>query len=304
MAKINSYTLSPLSAEDVFVFSAILCDNEIDRDFEQFSVSSLETLKEMFIGKTAILNHSMRAEDQSARTFKTEVISDGRKNSLGEDYVYLKAWAYMVRTDKNADMIKDIEAGIKKEVSVSCSVKECICSVCGKNLRSGYCEHTKGKSVDGKLCYSVLNKPTDAYEWSFVAVPAQKNAGVTKSFGTKKEERTTEDIIKSLESDDTVTLTGNEKKMLLEKFKGLEEKASDGEEYRSELIKRAIALSSLALPDISADKMGSICSSLSVSQLKNFIEGLEKKEDTLPLGIQTQKKETNLMKADNASFKI
>lgn len=28
----------------------------------------------------------------------------------------------------------------------------------------------------------MLCEPTDAYEWSFVAVPAQKNAGVTKHF--------------------------------------------------------------------------------------------------------------------------
>ena len=28
-----------------------------------------------------------------------------------------------------------------------------------------------------------LQDPTDAYEWSFVAVPAQRNAGVVKRFG-------------------------------------------------------------------------------------------------------------------------
>ena len=34
----------------------------------------------------------------------------------------------------------------------------------------------------GKLCYGLLKEPTDAYEFSFVAVPAQRGAGVTKSF--------------------------------------------------------------------------------------------------------------------------
>ena len=34
---INKYALRPLKKEEVFVFSVILCDNDIDRDFERFS---------------------------------------------------------------------------------------------------------------------------------------------------------------------------------------------------------------------------------------------------------------------------
>jgi hypothetical protein len=46
----------------------------------------------------------------------------------------------------------------------------------------GTCEHEKGKLYGGKLCYAELREPTDAYEWSFVAVPSQKKAGVMKKF--------------------------------------------------------------------------------------------------------------------------
>lgn len=46
-------------------------------------------LTDFFIGKTAIRDHSMKSSDQSARTYKTEVVGQ-HKNSLGEDYVYLK----------------------------------------------------------------------------------------------------------------------------------------------------------------------------------------------------------------------
>ena len=34
-----------------------------------------------------------------------------------------------------------------------------------------------------QLCYLELRDPTDAYEWSFVAVPAQRKAGVLKRYG-------------------------------------------------------------------------------------------------------------------------
>ena len=50
-------------------------------------------------------------------------------------------------------------------------------------MRWGGCGdgHEKGQEYDGKLCYADLNNPKDAYEFSFVAVPAQRGAGVTKS---------------------------------------------------------------------------------------------------------------------------
>ena len=92
----------------------------------------------------------MKSSDQSARTYKTEVIKDStRKNSLGEDYVYLKAWCYMPRIKKNEELIEEIKAGIIKEVSVGCAVKSCVCSVCGKELGKSECSHVRGGVYDG-----------------------------------------------------------------------------------------------------------------------------------------------------------
>ena len=92
---------------------------------------------------------------------------------------YLKGYAYMLRTQSNQDLIAEIEGGIKKEVSVGCAVAQSRCSICGENIRD--CPHEKGMTYDGKLCWADLVGATDAYEWSFVAVPAQKEAGVMKS---------------------------------------------------------------------------------------------------------------------------
>ena len=304
MEKINSYTLSELSPEDVFVFSVVLCDNEIDRDGERFTVDSLKTLEQLFVGKTAIMNHSMKAEDQNARTFKTELISDGRKNSLGEDYYYLKAWAYMIRTESNADLIKEIEAGIKKETSVGCSVSEIRCSVCGSDRRKKRCAHVKGHEYDGRLCFDELINPTDAYEWSFVAVPAQKNAGVTKSF-SNKEVNTTQDIIKSIERCEEITLSKSECEKLVSAVNELREKAADGEKYRSFLIKNAVSLAAVAFPEIGAEGMGEICKTLSVENLKSLVCALEKKKsNSMPCGYQTGSPAEQKSDESNSSFII
>lgn len=185
LEKINRFTRRPLTEDEVYVFSVILCDNDIDRDCERFSDEALDELREKFIGRTGIFDHDAAASNQNARIFDAAVIEDGsRLTKCGKPYRYLKAEAYMVRTSENRDLIAEIDGGIKKEVSISCSASERKCSVCGADKDKGGCEHVKGKMYGGRLCHTVLSGITDAYEWSFVAVPAQVSAGVTKHFSS------------------------------------------------------------------------------------------------------------------------
>lgn len=178
MILINRLSKKELTPAQVYTFAIRLCDNEIDRDWERFDEEALETLSRLFVGKSGIFDHNWSAEGQTARLYKTEVCRESGKTGAGDGCQYLKGYAYMLRSEKNEALIEEIEAGIKKEVSVGCSVAGRSCSICGKE----HCEHQGGKRYNGKLCYFTLKEPTDAYEWSFVAVPAQRKAGVIKSF--------------------------------------------------------------------------------------------------------------------------
>lgn len=181
LAQINRFAKKELSAEEVYTFAVKLCDNEVDRDFERFDRTALERLAELFVGRTGIFDHTWSAGGQTARIYRTEVVEGETLTQAGERYCWCKGWAYMLRTEKNAELIAEIEGGIKKEVSVGCSAAKRTCSICGKD--AGLCEHERGRYYGGRLCYATLGDITDAYEWSFVAVPAQKEAGVVKRFG-------------------------------------------------------------------------------------------------------------------------
>jgi hypothetical protein len=159
----------------------------VDRDFERFDGAALERLGELFLGKSGIFDHQWSAQGQTARIYRTEVVREpGRVTAAGDEYCWLKGWAYLLRTEKNADLIAEIEGGIKKEVSVGCSMGRSVCSICGGE--AGNCQHVKGQSYGGQLCFTELREPLDAYEWSFVAVPAQRSAGVLKRFGQESDE--------------------------------------------------------------------------------------------------------------------
>lgn len=180
LEKINKFTRRPLEEDEIYTFDVILCDNKTDRDGEKFSDNALNQMKELFVGKTGIFDHNPKGENQTARIFDTEIVSDET------GYKCLKANCYMVRTSSNSDLILEIDGGIKKEVSVSCSCSKRICSICGKDSFKSPCIHKNGQFYGNKKCCFILDNVTDAYEWSFVAVPAQKNAGVTKKFSEIK----------------------------------------------------------------------------------------------------------------------
>lgn len=183
---INRHTLQPVTAEEVFTFKAVLCDNETDRAFERFTTKALQDLQKLFVGKPVIKDHMRRADNQVARIYRTELVQGTRTTKGGELYTQLVAHCYMVKTAGNADLIAEIKGGIKKEGSVSCAVDSVLCSICGSDNRKAYCQHYPGRSYskEGKAetCVFLLASGRDAYEFSLVPVPCQRKAGTCKSY--------------------------------------------------------------------------------------------------------------------------
>ena len=196
LKKINKYTLSPVTAEDVFIFKATIADNEQDdRNFMPFNLKALQDLKKLYPGKTMLKDHSRRADNQIARVYDTELVQNANKQTeLEELHTELIAKIYMIKTDSNKDLIAEIMGGIKKEVSTSTVPNKMICNICHGDGRK--CRHWPGAEYtveDGsstgtkKRCKMLLDGAKEAYELSFVAVPAQPRAGTHKSIGFTKD---------------------------------------------------------------------------------------------------------------------
>lgn len=271
MKKINRYTRREYKPEEVYTFSLVLCDNEVDRDFERFSIPALKRLQELFLGKTCILDHERKSANQTARIYDTALEQEaGRVTQAGEPYTRLTARAYLPKTEKSRETIELIESGILKEVSVSCAVKRSVCGICGKES----CSHQKGREYGGKLCSRVLEEPTDAYECSFVAVPAQREAGVRKGW---REEPADGDCLQKLKESGCreVRLTAEETLRLRDKIAELEEKADWGEAYRDSLREDILRYSGLLQPELPREVMKAAVEHLSLSELSQLGKAYE-----------------------------
>ncbi len=183
LEKINQYTMRELSAEEVFTFSLIACDNQIDRDCERFADETLAEMAQLYPGKTVLLDHSWSAKDQCARVYAAEVRSDPVR--VGVKQLLLRCYIPRLRNTENA--IAAIETGLRKECSVGCAVRLRKCSICGQDYDGG-CLHLRGHEYNGQVCHVILAGCDDVYEVSMVAVPAQREAGVVKSGEAKPNE--------------------------------------------------------------------------------------------------------------------
>jgi len=262
LALIHRWTRRALAAEELYVFRANLCDNEIDRDGERFTRPALETLANLFVGKTGLFDHSGSSRDQVMRVYAAEVADDpARATKSGEPCAALSAKVYLLRGGENEALIRAIDGGIKKEVSISCAVKSVTCSVCGKPFGRDGCTHRKGETCDGAPCHAVLEDPTDAYEFSFVAVPAQPAAGVVK----KKQKRQDNDA----------------------ELAALRRLAEDGKAFRTELLEKTLRAAAIAVPGMQRGTWQSMCAALPTVELRALCGTLEAQASrTLPLKSQ------------------
>jgi len=177
LAKINQYTRRDFRADEVYIFSMKLCDNETDCDYERFTIDALHKLAFLFLGKTGIINRNYTNynESNTARIFECDVCSkDTICTSSGEVYTYLVAQAYIPITDDNKEIIKELKCGTIKDISIGCAIAKLNCNICGTDLKNDQCKHIQGNTYNGVTCCKILNNPTVAYEWSFTVKPNYK----------------------------------------------------------------------------------------------------------------------------------
>ena len=270
---INRLSRTPLTEAEVYAFSVRLCDNEVDRDQERFSTQTLEQLAPLFVGKSGILDHNWSAQGQTARLYRTEVVREPQRlTQAGDMYCWLKGYAYMIRTPENQALIAEIEGGIKKEVSVGCAVEKAVCSICGAP-REEACGHTPGARYEGSLCYISLEGAADAYEFSFVAVPAQPLAGVVKGLGEPRAQSLRE------------LACGNAP--CLRELKTLEQEARLGRKWLAELRTDVVRLGGLADPAADLAVLKTIADKLEEEELQALKQAYQAKAQArYPLAVQ------------------
>ena len=151
------------------------------------------------------------------------------------------------------------------------------------------------------MCHCILKDPTDAYEWSFVAVPAQVGAGVVKNHPKTKVTKTFKEFEKVIKRGDEIIISPDLSKELGEKIAHLESLAADGKAYRKELTDETVKYASLALNGIDVATAQEMCKGLDIERLRKLRDSfLERAGKVIPLSPQLKPENKNY--TDNNQF--
>ena len=182
LAVINRFALAELTAEQVYVRTAYLAHNAIDRDGEVFDDALLDSFALTLVGKGLFVKHPGSWDGDSGpgvgRWFSARTVTmslDEARVALHEPNLkfppstqmakLLETSAYLPRSGKNADLIADIDAGVAGDVSIGFRATD----------RSAVTD-TAGNTIAMRIL-----GPGEALEGSLVWLGAQPGARVHKS---------------------------------------------------------------------------------------------------------------------------
>lgn len=203
LARINAYTRSPKTADEVAVFPTLSCNDLPDRDDDQFSTKCVKAFAELPqpfspIGKSFMMDHNYSVSSQVGRIFGAE-----SKKVAGA--TFLKNEVYVPNTPENQPYLQNVDFGIHWAVSVGVVLGKTECTVCQAPFGSygWWCAngHDKGAYYDptsdetdswgyplpcdpstkgAVKCIRTFDDPVDMYELSQVFLGAQYFAALDK----------------------------------------------------------------------------------------------------------------------------
>lgn len=181
LALINGrYALSPLGPEEVELRRMALAHDAVDRTGERFGREFLERLAASLPGKPVLAHHDKQSWPLG-RFYAAELALDA-----GTGVTWLVARWYLLPTEENAPLRRQIDGGVVSHVSIGFRGGELICDVCGQPFW-GDCPHWPGQEItrDGATlpCTFAWTDPrgtAEAVEGSLVWLGAQQGAQIVK----------------------------------------------------------------------------------------------------------------------------
>jgi hypothetical protein len=176
LAKINAFALSPLTAEQVYVRKFLLCHSGIDRDVERFPPQLLDNFAATLPGKSFLFVHDRRSlpfglffdaavEAMSPKQFKALTGADAKLPEGETSISVVWAWSYMLNEDFNAPIMKNIDGGVYRHVSIGFAATDLT---------------AVKKEINGPTLYWEYVAPGEALEGSLVWLGAQPGATAQK----------------------------------------------------------------------------------------------------------------------------
>ena len=146
--------------------------------------------------------------------------------------------------------IEGVKSGRLLTVSIGANASDVRCSVCGKNIAEGDCNHQRGEIYDGKLCYWRVEKLGDPKEISYVIVPSDKYAKNVNIYSPEKFKRNS--LLAESESEEVNRVLFDDIEKAIDK--AMQESVEESKEDKKDLEEEEIKEDKKEEPEKTEDK--------------------------------------------------
>jgi hypothetical protein len=247
---INQFTKRKFSADELYVGSMLLCNTEVDRSFERFTLDGLGQFQQTIVGKSLLIGHDHQAAPEGL-FFDAAIAQDGsgKKDLSGSDVQHLAASFYLVKTKQNEHLRAQIDGGVYRYVSVGFMYEELTCDICGNSLFSQDCPHIPGREydVDGTkvTATAVYTGKAEAVEGSIVYLGCQYGAELKRTreeAGLRRiamfKGKVLEDDIRAIAAEEAQKLLQQGQKPWEETENEIRQRLRDPDDFRDDTFRR------------------------------------------------------------------
>lgn len=158
LEKINRHTLEPVAASEIFTFSGHCSNDRLDSHFTRMDpmttlrnyAEDLQNGVSLQEGHNVYVNPYGRSYDGELTTLGDE---NGVSNAVRGSWYIMRN--IMVNGNKTDDSIRQIKAGIIRDMSVGFSGGSYRCGSCGKDLYNSDCPHIPGlEDENGRMSFA------------------------------------------------------------------------------------------------------------------------------------------------------
>lgn len=173
LERINQFTATPKSADEVLCFSTLSCNDMIDRDLDRFTTECVKDFASLEgalspVGKSFMVSHDY-SKLPVGRIF-------GVDTTKIEGTTFLTNEVYMPNTDQYKDFAENIDFGIYWAVSVGVMLEDSACSVCSSPMVGNYWTFCIENGHEKGLYYDPDSEEKDGWGWAEPVEEGSKNA--------------------------------------------------------------------------------------------------------------------------------
>lgn len=164
LAVINAMpgVLQPLAADQVYVRWMDAINDQPLKNSLRLGVAEVAQIAQLAKGAPVQCNH----DTYSNEALPVATVFASRMETRADGSAWVVMGVYFVAGDEATELVRKIDGGVIKEVSVSFGYDQLLCSICQTDM--GQCAHWPGQEYEGKLAEGLVTGVAEFYEVSLV----------------------------------------------------------------------------------------------------------------------------------------